>query len=457
MENSAQIKLAITVPKGYIVTYLDENKVKDSKNLNLVMKMIKRAEKNNVLLSKDLIANLISMNKSDVRDIKDEFDIIYTSMKGQTFRSIFATGEDISDEEFTFDDFVQQLQHYYISYNLGEIDYSIFEIDEKRKVQISNVSKRKDKQDINNTFKILDTKTVDGFNKDVKTIIESPIVFGAQQIEFIQEAKRLGFLGSILNSVQDFKVKENMFQVIDITGKEFVKKVNILKTATDILRYCYWASGLDFTNLEKGVKFNLKTADKKIVMMYLNTIANKNMTNLFGDMKPYKSQWLSVSKNLFPGSSKFHKFGSAQKIFDYIRNGGNLVTFNSTTEDLINNDINALIIHLKEKPGELLRRLDVIIRKGSKEDSKLLAKVIKNIDINPKLTIQVRKWLEFRIDNGFEDRVFNIKGKAVTVQGKSLKALKEKRTKRVIKALRNKLIKSLVGKELFPSLEKSEA
>jgi hypothetical protein len=447
MKESSQIRLSITIPKGYIVTYRGPGK---NANLKAIMKMVKKAEKNNVLLSKELIENLSTMEANDVKEIKEQFDMIYTSMKGQIFRSVFASGEDIEDEEFTFEDFLEQISHYFVSYGLGEVDYNVFEIDEKRKVQVSNISKRKDKQDINNTFKIIETKSVDGFNKDVKTIIESPIVFGSQQIEFIKEANRLGFLGSILNSIKDFKIKENMFQIIDITGKEFVKTVNVLKTATDILRYCYWTSGLDFTNLEKGIRFNLKTTDKKIVMMNLNLLANKNMANLYGDMKPYKSQWLSVSKNLFPGSKKFKKYSSAQGIFDYIRNGGNIATFNSITQQLIKDkDYIKLAEHLSHKPGELLRSLDMIIRNMDKGSGDKLAIIINNTEFNPKLIIQVRKWLGFRINNGFENRTFNVKGKPVTLEDKPLKPLKKKRTKKVIKALRDKLIKALEGKELF--------
>jgi len=308
-KESGQIKLSLTVPKGYIVTYKGPDK---NANLKGVMKMIKKAEKNNVLLSQELIQNLCTIEANDFKEIKEQFDAIYISQKGQIFRSVFATGEDISDEEFTFDDFIKQISHYCVTYGLGEIDYDVFEIDEKRKVQLSNISKRKDKQEINNTFKILGTKSVQGFLDDVKVIVQSPIVFGEPEIQFIKEADRFGFLGSVINSVQDFKVKENMFQIIDIVGKDFVKNNGILKTSTDVLRYCYWTSGLDFTNLEKGVKFNLKTTDKKIVMMNLNTLAVKHMAGLFGDMRPYKSQWLSVSRNLFPGSKKFRKFSSAQ-------------------------------------------------------------------------------------------------------------------------------------------------
>lgn len=446
-KESGQIKLSLTVPKGYIVTYKGPDK---NANLKGVMKMIKKAEKNNVLLSQELIQNLCTIEANDFKEIKEQFDAIYISQKGQIFRSVFATGEDISDEEFTFDDFIKQISHYCVTYGLGEIDYDVFEIDEKRKVQLSNISKRKDKQEINNTFKILGTKSVQGFLDDVKVIVQSPIVFGEPEIQFIKEADRFGFLGSVINSVQDFKVKENMFQIIDIVGKDFVKNNGILKTSTDVLRYCYWTSGLDFTNLEKGVKFNLKTTDKKIVMMNLNTLAVKHMAGLFGDMRPYKSQWLSVSRNLFPGSKKFRKFSSAQQIFDYIRNGGNLATFNTITADLIEKGkYSDLIEHLSNKPGELLRSLDMIARKADKKDIDLLVSYIESSNLNPKLVIQVRKWLEYRTEHAFSERTFNVKGKPKTVTNKSVPKLKTKRTLKVTNALRAKLIEHLKGKELF--------
>jgi hypothetical protein len=448
LNNKNQIRLTVTVPKGYVVSYRGPGK---NSNLKGVTKMLKRAEKNNLLLSKELVQNLCTMEANDFKTIKFQFDTMFTSMQGQTFRSVFATGEDIEDEGFTFEDFVEQIQHYFTSYNLGEIDYDVFEIDEKRKVQIQNISKRKDKQDLNCTFRIIDTKSIEDFRNDVKVILESPIVFGEQQVEFIQEANRAEELGEVLSCISNIKVKENLFKLIEITGKEFVKHNDVLKTATDLLRYCYFVSGFEVQNLFTGAKFKLSTADKKIVMGTLGRLARKDLGNLIGDMKPNKSQWLSVATNLHPASAKFNRYERAQEVFDYFRNGGNIKTFNSVTQDLINKeDYRKLVIHLGKRPGELLRSLDMIIRKGDKLARKELVHQIINAKLNPKLTIQVRKWLEYRIENGFDERTFNVKGTPKTVQ-KSLPALKEKRTKKITKALRVTVIKHLVGKDLFPA------
>ena len=494
MKTTSQISLDITIPKGYIVTYKTEDTI-SLDAVKLVSKMIKRAEKNNILMSANLISSLISMETFEVKEIKEQFDEIYKPLKGQFFRSVFATGEDINDEEFTFNDLIEQFIHYTITYGLGEIDYGSFDEDKKRKIQESNISKRKDKQEINNTFKIIDTKTTDGFIKDVKTILESPIVFGEQQINFIEEAKRVGFLSSILNSIESFKVKENLFNLIKITGKDFVKENNVFKTPTDILRYCYFVSDLDYKRLPKLTvtreietkeneystfpdlyeempilgefkkpfsnkkrlirkgEFSLKTSDKKLVMSALNIIAKKDLKETFGEMKPYKSQWIALSRNLFPGAKKFKKFPNAQIIFDSLRDKAKVETFNGITQRLImEKDYFVLSSHLSKKPGEFLRNLDMIIRKIEHKDFNEVLLTLEKIKLNPKLVIQVKKWISYRKNKSFSERIFNIKGKPVSITNKPLEKLDEERANKVVKTLRNVLIKHLSGKELFGSL-----
>lgn len=440
------VSLKVTIPKGYIVVTDTEG---PEVNVNGVMKMVKLAEKNNTVLTQKLVQSLLVLDKDLFDVIYSEFKEIFKSQKGQFLRSVFATGADIEDEEFTLTDFFIQINHYFISYGLGEIDYDIFEIDENRKVQISNVSKRSTKQELNNTFRIIDTKTGIEFIKEIQAIVNSPIVWGKQQLEFIQEANKVKLLASILSN-SDIKVKENLFAIMSVTGKEFFRDNNILKTATDILRYCYFVSGEDYKTLDKGIRFKLKTSDKKVVMSSLNRIAKKDIKNTFGDMKPYKSQWLSVSKNLNPGSAKFSRFSNAQGIFDFLRNKGKVETFNTVTQSLIKNkDWKELTKHLSKKPGELLRSLDMIIRNSNKNEVLYLVSVIEGIELNPKLVIQVRKWLEFRTENAFTERTFKVKGKPVTIDNKPLDTLKTKRTMKVVQALRGMLVRHLKGKELF--------
>lgn len=462
-----QVNLSVSIPKGYIVVTpgaLDKQDTLDNgvvSNLDGIMKMVKLAEKNNVALSQELVQSLITLDEKSFKEIQSQFKEIFKAQKGQFLRSVFATGSDITEESFTLEDFFIQINHYFISYGLGEVDHNIFVMDETRKVQIANASKRSTKQELNNTFRIIDVKTDTEFFKEVEIIATSPIVWGTQQLEFIKEANRIGILAGVLTNT-DVKVKENLFEIMKVTGKEFFRDNNVLKTATDILRYCYFVSEEDFKALSKGTKFSLKTSDKKVIMASLNRISKRDVKNTFGDMKPYKSQWLSVSKNLNPGSAKFNRFSDAQGIFDYLRNGGNVETFNAVTQDLIKNkNWKELTKHLSKKPGELLRSLDMIIRNSNKNEVLYLISVLDEIKLNPKLITQVKKWLEYRTENALTSRTFKVKGKPVTVDNKPLDTLKTKRTMKVVQALRGIMVRHLEGKTLFKeqlkSLEQYEA
>ena len=452
------INTKITLPKGYFV--IDTGNVKNE-NLIGINKLLSKLEKANVVLSGKAIEVLSTLSAQDFDIVSKNVSKEFKPVQGNFLRPTFATGEDLDNEQFSFEDFCTQIEMYFFTYGLGEVPEHLFVPTKGRKVEIDNLAKRKEKKTLNNTFRIIDVKSTDEFISDVAQIIEMPIVFGAQQIEFVREAFNKNILDKAVAKVQAIKVKENIFSILEITGKDFFKSAGILKTATDILRYAYFVSEEDYKLLPKGVRFNLKTSDKKVIMAALNTIASKDVKNVFGDMKPNKSQWLALSKNLFPGSSKFNKFSAAQGVFDFLRNNGKVETFNTITQAFIKDkNFSGLAVHLSKKPGELLRSLDMIIRNSSKAEIAMLIDVINEIKLNPKLVIQVRKWLEYRTEHGFTERTFKVKGKPVTVDNKPLPELKTKRTMKVVKALRGIIIRHLEGKSLFDNqiaeLEKYE-
>lgn len=439
------INAKVTIPKGYVV--IDSGNSVRTDNLQKILKLAAKLEKSNLVMTSELTSALMTLDDASFTKVVNSIKDSTRAVKGQFLKSSFASGADLDNEQWTVEEMILQMYEYCLSYGLNVNTAEIFGgVDESRKIEIANVAKRKDKQDINNTFKILDVKTPSEFQTEVGSIVGSPIVWGAQQVEFIQAANDADLLYDVLVKA-DFKVKENMFSIINIVGKENVKELNIFKTATDALRYAYFVSGQDWRKLPKGVKFKLKTSDKKVIMAALNKL---NVKVAFGDMKPYKSQWLAVATNLFPGSSKFARFATAQGLFDYLRNGGNVETFNTKTEALIAaGDMIGLAKHLKGKPGELMRRLDMIIRNLEKGQADELVDILNGVTLNPKLVTQVRKWLAYRTETSFEDRTFKVKGKPVTVQGKSLAKLKSKRTMKVVQALRGVIVRHLEGKDLF--------
>jgi len=444
------IDVSVTIPRGYVVV---ESTTEASKLANIkgLVKLVAKLEKSNVVLSEKAIVALAQLPKEDFQILSDSIKSVIKPVKGQFLRPSFASTDDVAFEGMTIEDMYVQLWMYFNTYGIGRFPAELWEFSKDREVQLEAVSKKSTVQDLNCTFKILDVKTIQEFLKEVQNTAQMPIVFGAQQLELLQEAHKNDLLVQAINGL-DIKVKENLFSIIELIGKENIAKCGVLKTATDVLRYAYFVSGADYKKMGKE-HFSLKTSDKRVVMSSLdNIIKNGDIKNVFGDMKPNKSLWLSLSKNLFPGSAKFSKYSNAQGVFDYIRNGGNVKTFNTITQELISNmEFGALAQHLSKRPGELLRSLDMIIRYSSKDEVKILTEVVKNIKLNPKLVIQVKKWLEYRTVTSFTERVFNVRGKPVSIEDKPLKELRTKRTMKVVQALNEVLKASLVGKGLFPN------
>ena len=447
------IDFKITGPKGYFVAEQGNSKG----NITKISKLLSKLEKANIVLSSRAINILMTMNEETFDEISSSLKLAFKPVEGQFLRPTFASGADVGEEYFTMEDYIVQINHYFITYGLGMIDEGIFEVPSGRKVEIDNLRKRKVTKELNATFRIIDVKNTKEFVAEVTKVINMPIVFGVQQEEFIREAFNKDLLMEALATVNSIKIKENIFAILAITGKEFFKESGILKTATDILRYAYFVSEQDYKGLPSGVRFSLKTSDKRVIMSALDRIAKKDIKNVYGDIKPNKSLWLAMSRNLFPGSVKFSKFPNAQGMFNILRNGGTIETFNSVTQKLIleGNMLN-LTRHLANKPGELLRSLDMIIRNSNKIQIDSIVDIIKDIKLNPKLVIQVKKWLVYRTENALEERVFNIKGKPVVVDNKPLGELKTKRTMKIVKALNEVIITHLKGKELFPKIEITE-
>ena len=440
------INANITIPRGYIV--LDDSiQPTTIKNMRDVLGLCNFLLEENIILSNQLISRLLLID--DIGDITESIISGFKIKKGIFLREGFATKADIKDEQITDYEISVQLYMYFITYGLGVFDLDLFDINrfEKDKDLTHRIEALKGVFDKNNnTYKVLELKDIEEFKKDILTVVKFPIVFGAQQLDLINEANSKGLLLGVLDGV-DFKVKENLFGIIDIVGKENIKNINIFKTSTDVLRYAYYVSGLDYSNLPDNVKFNLKTSDKRVIMNALDRMDNGNILN---DMKPKKSKWIALSKNLFPGSKKFDKFTNAQSIFHIIRNSKKIITFNSITEDLISaRDIPTLINHLSSKPGELMRRLDMIIRNSNDLEIWMLQHKLLSLTLSPKLMLQVKYWIKYRTDNSLQQRVFNVKGTPVIITDKPLEKLEN--TSRIIDALDTSIYIHLSGKKLLES------
>jgi hypothetical protein len=443
------IKLKNTIHRGYIVLNDIENINPSQAVLRTVFSFVKKMEKRNYVFSPRLIKNLLGLDKSSLDCIFSEIKSVTSIPKGKFLRTKFAISEDISKEDFDFEDFLVNINMYFSNYCLGTVTDNFSKITE-RNVKETDLSG----EEILKNIQFIDSKSEEEFLTILKDIVYMPIVFGEEQLSLIEDAFRNNLLLPLLN--KDIKVKENLFEILSIIGKENIKKVNLFKTSTDVLRYAFFVSNKNSLNWKSLIlrpedRFSISTSDSKIIMDALNKI---DLPFAFNDMKSKKNIWLRLSKNIHPGSSKFNKFPTAQKLFDFLRNGGYKEvignTFNERSQLFIrNNDYKSLYIHYKKNKGLILRNLDMLLRKSSSDDLVFILKDLETVTLNPKLIVEIKSYLKYRTLYDLDQRLFNIKGKLVSIDNKPLKALDKEIVDKVSKVLDKKIIDHLRGKELF--------
>lgn len=448
------IHLKNTIHRGYIVLN-DVKTITPSQDvLRRVLSFTKKMEKRNFIFSSNLIKNLLGSTKPELDFLIKEVNSSISLPKGKFLRDKFAISEDISKENFDSEDFFVQMNMYLATYGLGIITDD-FIIDKDRDVSTT----KKSSVEINKNINFIDSKTSEDFNTVLREIIYIPIVFGEEQLNLLEDAFRNELLIPLLDS--DIKVKENLFGILSIIGKENIKCVNLFKTSNDVLRYAFFISKKDSLNwisleLYPEQRFSISTSDSKIIMDALNKI---DLPFAFNDMKARSNIWLRLSKNIHPGSSKFNKYPNAQKLFNFIRNGGHKdvigETFNEVAQRIIkSNDYKALYVHYKKNSGLILRNIDMILRKSSLSDLDFILKDIKEINLNPKLIIEIKSYLKYRTLNDIDTRIFKIKGRLISVENKPLKVLDATRVDLISSVFDKKIIDHLRGQKLFSFQEK---
>ena len=130
-----------------------------------------------------------------------------------------------------------------------------------------------------------------------------------------------------------------------------------LRTATDILRLAVALSGGDLS-LAEACKFRtLSRPERRAILGLLERISDA-----VEDMLRWKGRWLRLGEKLHPGefATRFPKTAAA---FHLLRNDLPSPTFNSAIERALDaRDFASARLRLSERPGELARRLDHLLR-----------------------------------------------------------------------------------------------
>lgn len=162
----------------------------------------------------------------------------------------------------------------------------------------------------------------------------------------------------ILAQIYKYKALEN-----DTFKNLLSKQTN---TTTDILRLAVALMGGDIS-LANSVKFkSIKRPMRKIMLAVLE---EQNANGMLEDMWRFRGRWLRLGEALHPGEFAA-RFPNTYKAFSDLRHEVKAETFRREIEKLLHEkDLKAALTLAKIRPGELVRRLDHLLRLSALEKS----------------------------------------------------------------------------------------
>lgn len=218
-------------------------------------------------------------------------------------------------------------------------------------------------------------------------------------------------IGVIANELpEEIPFKENVAVIckliMDNTSE--VEWYNILhkylKTATDILRFVTYLSGGD-VSLTSDTKYkSLPRKQRRLILKLLD-----NAGNIEEDMKRHEAKWIRLGEVLHAGEYK--QFNNAYVAFDKLRNNGKITTFNGRVNKILSeNNIEYALAMLKNRPGELARRLDELLRYYPSAKTQIV-EAFKEVaaGVSVPVLLQVREHFAWRHEKN-DSRVFFPKG-----------------------------------------------
>jgi len=224
------------------------------------------------------------------------------------------------------------------------------------------------------------------------------------------------------------------------------------KTVTDVLRLVTAMSDGDIS-LATNTRFrNLKRKERRIILDLL-----ENCKLLEEDMLKYKNRWIRIGEKIHPFEYKGYE--KTKSAFNKIRNNIKIETFGGKVNEAINkNDYKIALNLLKQRAGELARKLDYILRIS--DDKNLVINTFKEVanDVSTPVLLQVREHFKNRNSINSDLRIFFPKGNVAKAQciENTLPVIDEKYCKAIIKICENALIENYKQKDFMGNVYVSE-
>ncbi len=194
-----------------------------------------------------------------------------------------------------------------------------------------------------------------------RNLIGGKTAMSSDDKAIVAKSFELGYSNIIPSSIP---FKENLAFVASLINRYPQTDVSEIRfaTATDVLRLATAFSNGDIS-LASNTKYKLDSRQRRIVLSLMNDVAIHN-SRAVEDMLRNRERFVRLAEILHPHSEvNCKKFPAAASVFMTIRDKKAVRSFSSKVEAAIRNgDIAVAVNLLSGRPGEFIRRLDVLLR-----------------------------------------------------------------------------------------------
>ena len=401
----------IALNKGYLLTknyptveeedkfdILHENIIIRPIILNLQLELMRYG----YMFSEEALRCLAVMTDDELEDYsKDLADYLADAYGDGTFVSLFGDFPHTVLQMSEFEMFVHQIFHYLSG---GTYSPAMPSCDD---AELALLHSNYDGRVLRDEYRLIKPISHADFAQYFRTVLsgqQSLTTYDKKAVEYLCEHyKELGVsFGDVFP--EDIPFKETLCLVIANTA-EYMPK-----TITDVLRYAVYLSGGDITLpalpslLDFGWTPRLRFKESRyyerwqkyyeervaearkpfnfmkfsrgqrrdILEMMEYVINNSKWSNVAADMKKYLGRWIRLGEILHPGEYQ-KKFPKSFEMFILLRNSGQYIeTYGGRLRAAREtNDFDSLLSIYKERPGELLRNIDNLLRKNPEKAGKI--------------------------------------------------------------------------------------
>lgn len=367
-------------------------------HMTYVATMLKNIEDLGFTFSKSLITKLALVSETDLIAIYQAIVPMLKKMKGANVRHkpMYPNFPQQVMEMDEAELYINALVHY-IGVALG--------------VNILPDTEKKERFPLIGNYKlqVIDVAPKDAYVTAINNLVGSSIALSETQKNYVREFYADNKTSFHVSEVKNKEIGAFLAGLFYADGNVSELKA-LMKTPTDLLRFVTALNDGDIS-LAENTKFkSLKRSQRKLIITLL-----EGMKELAVNMVRHKDKWLRLGEILHPGEFS-KRFPKSYAAFTALRHGDHIETFNSKVEALLlaGKYLDCAKL-LSERPTDLARRLDAILRNSKTKDRilQVFKKVAPKIPTN--VLLNIKSHFTSRIKPG-KTRMFFPKGSMAKVQ-----------------------------------------